>query len=462
MTTQSIPHADEIAQARNPVLLAVLMMLFLAATDGTIMSTLLPSVADKLGDLDLYPWIMSAFLLPLALIAPLSGAMADRFGATLVMVAGILLFLFASVAAALSPSLPWLIAARVGQGAGAGMIIVLSYTLLAILYGPEKRGRMQGILSSVWGLAAIFGPLLGTALNATLGWRWIFWINLPVGLLGLILLSRTTVSDKSRSGASIDPKIQTLFAVAVFGVLLMLSDYRSNTTNYIGLAAGMTVLLAFLTMYYRVRRMPERSPVPVVFFQKRELSAVIVMVLLSSAGLYAALTLLPFCLHKAHGRKTLAISFFVMVAALGWVVGSGICGSALKKYGYRQPALLGALMLVSGAAGLAMTAVAGSTTSVALSELLIGLGMGVVATSTLVLCQNAAPPHQIGSYTSTVQLLRNLGAAVGVNALATVQTYSGSGPYSFATSFTVLACLMALGLPLALLLPRNYDLQTEG
>ena len=208
MTTQSIPHADEIAQARNPVLLAVLMMLFLAATDGTIMSTLLPSVADKLGDLDLYPWIMSAFLLPLALIAPLSGAMADRFGATLVMVAGILLFLFASVAAALSPSLPWLIAARVGQGAGAGMIIVLSYTLLAILYGPEKRGRMQGILSSVWGLAAIFGPLLGTALNATLGWRWIFWINLPVGLLGLILLSRTTVSDKSRSGASIDPKIR--------------------------------------------------------------------------------------------------------------------------------------------------------------------------------------------------------------------------------------------------------------
>jgi MFS family permease len=459
MSASLIPNADAAAQGKGPGLAAVLMVLFLAATDGTVMATLLPTIADKLGEPELYPWLMSGFLLPLALIAPLSGALADRFGASRVLVAGILLFLFASAAAALSPSLPWLIAARVSQGAGAGMIIVLSYTLLAILYGPEERGRMQGILSGVWGLAAIFGPLVGAVLNATLGWRWIFWINLPVGVLGLILLSRTTASGKGRSGASIDPKVQTLFAVAVFGVLLTLSDTSRSAASHLGLAAGLAALLAFLTLYIKVRRAPEHSPVPVGFFQQRELSAVIALVLLSSAGLYASVTLLPFCMHENRGRNTLSIGFFVMVAALGWVVSSAICGNALKKYGYRQPALLGALMLVAGACGLALTAVAGGTTSIALSELLIGLGLGAVATTTLVLCQNAAPPFHIGSYTSTVQLLRNLGAAVGVNALAAVQFYGGSGADSFATSFTVLACLLALGLPLALLLPGNYDLR---
>ncbi len=249
MSASLIPNADAAAQGKGPGLAAVLMVLFLAATDGTIMATLLPTIADKLGEPELYPWLMSGFLLPLALIAPLSGVLADRFGASRVLVAGILLFLFASAAAALSPSLPWLIAARVGQGAGAGMIIVLSYTLLAILYGPEERGRMQGILSGVWGLAAIFGPLVGAVLNATLGWRWIFWINLPVGVLGLILLSRTTVSGKGRSGASIDPKVQTLFAVAVFGVLLTLSDTSRSAASHLGLAAGLAALLAFLTLY---------------------------------------------------------------------------------------------------------------------------------------------------------------------------------------------------------------------
>lgn len=174
MVEKSTSQANQTAQGNRQAVIAVFLVLFLAAIDGTVISTLLPTITDKLGDRYLYPWIMSGFLLPLALIAPLSGALADRFGALRILVIGILLFLSASVAAALSPDLPWLIAARVGQGAGAGMIIVLSYTMLAIVYGPEQRGRMQGILSGVWGLAAIAGPLVGAGLNAALGWRWVF------------------------------------------------------------------------------------------------------------------------------------------------------------------------------------------------------------------------------------------------------------------------------------------------
>jgi len=453
MTAQPIFHITKTTRSRRQGLAAILIVLFLAAIDGTVIATLLPTITHALGEGALYPWIMSGFLLPLALIAPLSGAMADRFGAAQVLAVGIGIFLLASTAAALSPSLPWLIAARVGQGAGAGIVIVLSYTVLAILYGPEQRGRMQGILSGVWGLAAIFGPLLGAMINASLGWRWVFWINLPVGLLGLFLLSRANVAAKERTGTQIAPASQALFAVAVCGVLLVLSEVGRSL---VGLIAGMAGLSAFLALYIEVRKTPTRSPVPMDFFRRRNLSAAAVLVLLSSAGLYASVTLLPFSLDETHGRSVLSAGYLIMVAALGWVVGSAICGFALRKYGYRRPAFLGSALLVVGAIGLALTATKGNTIPIAASELLIGFGMGFVATATLVLSQNAAPQAHIGSYTATVQLLRNLGAALGVNALAAIQLSGGPGAASFESSFMALAVLMATTLPLALLLPNKY------
>lgn len=459
MTVPHISHADEMARDNRPALAAILIVLFLAATDGTVMGTLLPTIADKLGQRDLYPWIMSGFLLPLALVAPISGAMADRFGASKILVVGILLFLLASVVAALSPDLPWLITARVGQGAGAGMIIVLSYTVLAILYGPERRGQMQGVLSGVWGLAAIVGPLVGAGLNVTLGWRWVYWINLPIGLFCLILLSRTRLVGNANTGTRIFPTAQALFAVMVFGVLLFLSEFGQNAAYHIGLIAGVAALLAFLMLYFNVRKAPGCSPVPVNFLLRRDLLAVAALILLASAGLYASVTILPFSLYEIHGWRPLSIGFFIMIAALGWVVGSATCGGVLKNYGYRRPTLLGALMLVAGASGLALTIGCRTTVPVALSVLLIGLGTGFVATATLVLSQNAAPPAHIGSYTSTVQLLRNLGAAFGVNALAAVQIHGGNGSGSFELSFVALAGLMTLGLLLAFLLPDKYHLR---
>ncbi|MEY2340813.1 MFS transporter [Acidithiobacillus sp. IBUN Pt1247-S3] len=457
MNTSSYPQADDAGQNQRPTLVAIILVIFLAAIDGTVMSTLLPTIADALGDRDLYPWIMSGFFLPLALIAPLSGALADRFGALRVLVFGIVLFLTASIAAAISPSLPCLIAARVAQGAGAGVIIVLSYTLLAILYGPDQRGRMQGLLSGVWGLAAIFGPLLGASLSITLGWRWVFWINLPIGLVAMILLIRTKLPAKRATRATIAPVIQMLLAVAVCGVLITLTAAGQHGAKLIELVAGVCGILAFLALLWKIRQSPKQSPVPVQFFQRKDLGAAIILILLGSAGLYASVTLLPFSLH-AQGRSALHIGLYIMVAALGWVMGSTLCGLSLKRYGYRMPSFLGAVILAVGTAGLGLAATTGNVVFVAGSECLLGLGVGLLATATLVLSQNAAPKAHVGSYTSTVQLFRNLGAAFGVNAIAVIQFHSSARAGSFALSFSLLAILMALSIPLSLLLPRNYAL----
>ncbi|VDZ60906.1 Multidrug-efflux transporter 3 [Serratia odorifera] len=184
-------------------LVAVVSALFLAAVDSTIVSTVLPVIGGRLGHPALYPWVMSAFLLPVALVAPLAGACGDRLGVSATLKACLLLFLAASALAAVSPGMGLLIAARALQGIGAGGIIVLSYSLLASLFDAEKRGKMQGMLSGVWGLSAILGPLLGSVLASSFGWRAIFWFNLPVGGTGVIVaVCDTAGRQRQRQGSS--------------------------------------------------------------------------------------------------------------------------------------------------------------------------------------------------------------------------------------------------------------------
>lgn len=440
---------------------AVISVLFLAATDSTVVGTLLPVIRNSLGDPALYPWIMSGFLMPLALIAPVSGALGDRFGARRVLTAGVLIFIFGSIGAALSQSMPWFVTARVVQGIGAGMIIVLSYAMLAILYGPEQRGRMQGILSGVWGLAAILGPLIGAGINAAIGWHWVFWLNIPIGTFGIVLLLLSSATGRQIAlGTKIDGPSQLLFALSALAVLLLLSNDAEKLRFGLNNSFYAITLLSIIILIWRVRQDRARSPVPTAFLANRRLLSAAVLTLLSSAGLYASVTLLPIALNQARGDTPATVSIFITAAALGWVLGSAFCGNLLRRLGYRVSALLGAIMLTLGAFGLAET-INASYPVLAGAEFLIGAGMGFIATTTLVLSQNLAPKTHIGAYTSTIQLLRNIGAALGINALAEIQLQGANSPGSFQYSFTILALLMSVGIFFSLFLPCQYDSYRE-
>ncbi|UNK29777.1 MFS transporter [Serratia plymuthica] len=433
---------------------AVIIALFLAAVDSTIVSTVLPAISNELGHPALYPWVMSAFLLPVALVAPLAGACSDKLGVSTTLKVCLSVFLAASILAAISASMPVLILARALQGAGAGGIIVLSYSLLAVLFDAEKRGKMQGMLSGVWGLSAILGPLLGSVLANTLGWRTIFWFNIPVGLLALSLLFVTPTVGKGAGGkARLDLLAQLLLIVLACSLLLLISQPEVLKGAVRGLWAVM--LVALLLLVLRVRQRPESSPIPLQFFQRGSLLSVIILVLLSSAGLYSSVTLMPLALSQQMG-SVVSSGLLIMLTALGWVVGAAVCGNKLATLGYLRMALLGMLML-SGGAFLMVPAVGHHHMSLmAFSLALIGLGMGFTATTTLVFAQNAAPADRLGSWTATVQFLRNLGAALGVNTLATVQLHL-AGAYAFQVCFIILGVSMLVGLVFSLLLPRAYS-----
>lgn len=212
MKPQTLAPIDSISQEKHSLsVLAVLVALFLAAMDSTAVSTILPQINAQMQDTTLYPWVVSGFLLPLALIAPLAGALADRFGISSMMKGSLLIFIATSAVVASSQSMVMLIAGRALQGIGAGGIIVLSYSMLASLFEGPKRASMQGMLSSVWGLAAVLGPVAGTVLGSTLSWRAVFWLNLPLGFLALMVLLFTPVIGRGQSARTVDPIAQFFF-----------------------------------------------------------------------------------------------------------------------------------------------------------------------------------------------------------------------------------------------------------
>ncbi|MDO4641054.1 MAG: MFS transporter [Neisseria sp.] len=430
---------------------AIIVSLFLAAVDGTIVSTVLPYISNELGDPALYPWIMTAFLLPVALIAPLAGAISDRLGTSTTLKGFLLLFLLASVFAAISSSMFELIAARALQGIGAGGIIVLSYSLLAVLFNAEKRGKMQGILSGVWGLAAIVGPLLGSVLNNIFTWRSIFWFNIPISILALILLFITPTVKKDYDTEKIDWTTQALLVGFTCSLLLI-----SQLESIKDILPQLLIILAVtsILLFIRIRKLPQKSPIPLLFFQKKMLFSVMCLILLSSAALYASVTLLPLALHQQKSSD-LSSGLLIMLAALGWVVGSAICGNKLVSTGYRRMSINGMVMLACGSFLMVMAISYNIFALIAVALLLTGLGMGFVATSTLVLVQNSAPTEKIGKWTATVQFLRNLGASLGINTLATIQLYL-KGIYSFQACFTILGLCMIIGLFFSLSLPSVY------
>ncbi|CAM3193583.1 MFS transporter [Vibrio diazotrophicus] len=432
---------------------AIVLSLFMAAVDGTIVSTVLPEITNSLGQPSLYPWVMSGFLLPVALIAPFVGAVGDRVGIKPTLTVSIMVFMIASVLAANASTMQMLILARVLQGIGAGSIIVLCYALLAAVFPVNERAKMQGMLSGVWGISAILGPILGGSLSSMFGWESIFLINIPIGLIALAMLLKVKSLDigKNQSKLKIDFLAQIAFVIISLAVMLLVStNHIEWLNNYI---LAFMALGAFILLTARVLIDSNASPIPTVFFKRMSLIATVVLILVSSATLYSAVTIIPVTLSEL-GQTTMSLSVLITMAALGWVFGAAICGSKLAKFGFRNLSFIGTVLLFMGTLGIVSAINTTFVPLIAACLALIGLGMGFVSTTTLVYVQNSAPKEQLGSWTSTVQFLRNLGSAIGISLFTTIQLSQDNG---YQLSFYILAGVIFVGTLFSFVLPKSYQ-----
>ncbi|MBW7909249.1 MAG: MFS transporter [Kiritimatiellae bacterium] len=399
---------------RGYVLLALMMTMMLAAMDSTIVSTSIPEIVSELGGFAKFSWVFSAYLLAQTITISLYGKLADIYGRKKIMVVGVTIFLFGSAACASSWNIDSLIFFRVVQGLGAGSILASVNTIAGDIYTLEERGKIQGWLSSVWGVSAIVGPAIGGALTAYINWRWIFIINLPVGILSLFFLGVHLREALVSRRPAIDylGAVLILLSVGLFIVYLLEGGQRWPWFGKTGLALLATTLV-LATLMVRVERAAAEPILPPWIWRNRTLVFTNLSMVFMGIVMMGPETFLPTFAQAALGLGIIASGFVLATMSIGWPIASGYSAKVYMRIGFRNASLIGALLLVLACVGFLFIPRPQSIPLLVLDQLLLGAGFGLLSTPALVGAQSIVGWEQRGVVTGLVIFTRNLGQSLG-------------------------------------------------
>jgi EmrB/QacA subfamily drug resistance transporter len=396
------------------ITLATLLGTFLAALDSTVVGTAMPTVIGELGGLELYPWAFAAYLLAATVTGPVFGKLSDTYGRKPVYLAGIFLFLLGSVLCGLSQSMGALISFRTIQGLGAGAVQPVAITIVGDIFELETRARIQGLFGAVWGISAVIGPAAGGFITDLISWRWVFYVNVPFGIVAAILLAATLTESFERRPRSPDYLGTFLLAGGLVAVLLALLGGGGAG----GLSAATLALffggLAVLALFVIVERRTADPVVPIDLFSERIIAVSALGNLAMGGVLLGVSVYVPLFLQGALGGTALTAGAAVASLSIGWPVGSFVGGRMLLHTGYRATLLLGSALIAVGSALCVTMDGSTSLTHVVVAVVVIGLGLGFSSTSYLVSVQNAVPWRRRGVATSSVVFFRTVGGSLGV------------------------------------------------
>lgn len=381
--------------------------MLLAAIEATIVATAMPDIAAELGGFSLYGWVFSAYLLTQAVTTPVFGKLADMFGRKPVFIWGVALFLGGSALCALSPSMGFLVAARLVQGFGAGAVLPIAVTLAGDLYTLEERGRVQGYMASVWGVSSIVGPLAGGLIVEHLGWPWVFWLNLPFGLVAVALIFLFLHERRELREPRLDLLGATLLMVGLSSLLLALTR---EAWGLFALAAA--VLGAFVVQ-------ERRAADPVVhleLFRQPIIGLGNAAVLMVGFAMMGLIGFMPTFVQGVLGGTALEGGFALSAMCIGWPAASVVAGRLLPRLGPRPLVRVGSVVAWLGTLEIALLASRGALWAGA-GSFLVGVGFGILNTAFLVAIQSSVEWERRGMATASNMLMRNLGNAVGAAAL---------------------------------------------
>ena len=418
------------------ITLATLIGTFLAALDSTVVGTAMPTVIGELGGLSLYPWVFASYLLAATVTGPVFGKLSDTYGRKPVYMAGIFLFLAGSVLAGTSQTMTGLIAFRALQGLGAGAVQPIAITIVGDIFELETRARVQGLFGAVWGISAVLGPAAGGLITDYVSWRWVFYVNLPFGLVAAALLAATLTEGSVRgdsAGRRVDYLGISLLAGGLVAVLLALlggggggaSLSASDLTLFFGGAVALALFVAVETWV-------ENPVVPLGLFSDRIFAVAVFGNLALGGVLFGVSVYVPLFVQGALSGTALTAGAVVAPVSIGWPVASFIGGRMLLVTGYRSTLLLGSALIAVGG-GLCVSM--GEKTPlwyVVVAVFIIGLGLGFTSTSYLVSVQNAVPWNRRGSATSSIVFFRTVGGSVAVAIMGALLNASLGARYEFA------------------------------
>ncbi len=390
----------------------------LGALEATVVGTAMPTVIATLGGLAHYSWVFSTYLLTSTASVPIWGRLSDLYGRRRMYLLGILVFLLGSILSGVATSMMQLIFARAVQGLGAGAIIPLSMTIVGELYTLEERGKTQALFSGVWGLASIAGPLVGGYITDALSWRWVFYINLPFGILALLVIALAYPPRRQATMVKVDWAGAALMFSGVSSLLLAIGG--ETGAGLAPLIAGVLLLAAFA---YVERRVPDPI-LPVDMFRNPLIARANIVAFLFGVAMFGAIAFIPLFVQGVLGGTATQAGQVLTPLFLGWVTTSIIAARLTVKVGYRRIAMAGSILLTLGFFGLTMLTPDSTRTLLLASCLTMGSGMGFSMLALLLAVQHGVERSLLGIATSLNQFSRSIGAAIGTAAMGALLTRS--------------------------------------
>ncbi len=409
------------------IMLGLMASLLMSALDSTIVSTAMKKIVDDLKGIQSYAWPFTIYMLCSTIAIPVFGGLSDIFGRKYIFLSGIVTFLAGSALCGTSQNMLQLIIYRGLQGIGGGIIVSSVFTIVADLFEAKKRGKYMGIVTSVFGLASVVGPLIGGFLTDNLGWRWIFYINVPIGIAAIILIFVNMPNFKVAGvRKSIDIKGIVSLTLALIPMLLAFSwagkDYAWSSAEIISLLAfSVLMLMAFVLIELKA----VNPIIPLVLFKNRTINISVLIAFLSNALMFAAIMFLPYFVQGVLGSSASASGAITTPMMLALLLTSNVTGILVSKKSKSKGFIILAFVLMSlGTWLLSTMAVATPYYKVIVFMVILGLGIGITMPIANIAAQNAAPREQLASVTSVVQFFRNIGGTIGSAIYGTIMATS--------------------------------------
>jgi len=388
-----------------------MMASFIAAVEGTIIGTAMPTIVAQLGDFHLFSWVFGAYLLAQAVSVPIYGRLCDLYGRKPIFFAGLAVFLVGSTLCGFAHGMISLIIFRAIQGAGAGAVQPVAYTIVGDIYTPSERARIQGILASVYGISGVVGPTLGAFLVEHANWSIVFWINLPIGLIAAAMLAvffRETVHEQSRR---ID-YIASLLLMIGCGALMM-ALIQASTLPPLLLATCIVVGIAALAGLIRYERHAESPMLPLKLWTDRVIALGNLGSFTIGIAMMGVAIFLPTYVQGVMGRTPSAAAIVLGMMPVGWSIASNVSGRLMLRTSYRAAVVLGSAMFGVGSVVLAVMPTSSSAVWPCIGSLLFGFGMGSCNTTYIISVQAAARARDRGAAAASNVFMRLVGQSAG-------------------------------------------------
>jgi EmrB/QacA subfamily drug resistance transporter len=423
MTNETVHPAVEVSsRARLEIMGAIMLALFLGALDQTIVGPVLPKISTQLKGADFYTWVVSAYLVTSTAAIPVYGKLSDFFGRKPALIVGIVLFLIGSVLSGLSQTMWQLIFFRGLQGLGAGALFPISLAVIADLFTPAERGKYQGLFGAVFGVAFLVGPFLGGVLTDSLSWHYIFFVNVPIGLVSLYLIARLLPTHR-KQGARFNLDIPGVitFTGAIVPVLIGLTLAENGNWGDPAVIGSFAIGLVFLVAFLFAESRAEEPMIPLDLFRNRTFAVSAVATFLAIFGFSTLIIFLPLWFQIVQGASTTASGYLLFPFLFGLIGSSIAAGQIVSRTGHYKWLIAGAMAMLAIGLAFFMNLRADTPTPVLWFWMVVaGIGVGPTMAILTLIVQNDVSFERLGTATSDLTLIRQIGTSVGLTISFTV------------------------------------------